>query len=208
MPRRTRKPNQNRGSIQRKYELEAKVKLLEEKLLKSEQKEMIATELYNKEKRLCSSARANSTYYRNKLISTTKEMIRITDKLNSATEDLKLIKRCSDGRKTKKKILEEQNKTMKYRKKMLKAQETLRMNQELNEQEKKPWRLCEVCDEAYNHTANGTPRVLKCGHTLCHSCLAQIATSHYIQCPFDRLFTNIGVNELNDLPKNFVVLHM
>ncbi|EFP05140.1 hypothetical protein CRE_04107 [Caenorhabditis remanei] len=186
MPRRTRKPNQNRGSIQRKDELEAKVKLLEEKLLKSEQKEMIATELYNKEKRLCSSARANSTYYRNKLISTTKEMTRITDKLNSATEDLKLIKR----------------------KKMLKAQETLRMNQELNEQEKKPWRLCEVCDEDYNHTANGTPRVLKCGHTLCHSCLAQIATSHYIQCPFDRLFTNIGVNELNDLPKNFVVLHM
>ena len=160
MPRRTRKPNQNRGSTQRKDELEAKVKLLEEKLLKSEQKEMIATELYNKEKRLCSSARANSTYYRNKLISTTKEMIRITDKLNSATEDLKLIKRCSDGRKTKKNILEEQNKTMKYRKKMLKAQETLRMNQELNEQEKKPWRLCEVCDEAYNHTANGTPRVL------------------------------------------------
>ena len=67
-----------------------------------------------------------------------------------------------------------------------------------------------------------TPRLLFCGHTLCHSCLSRLPnTTHHgsqdnpdfsssfvIQCPFDRQPTSLGPNGVWDLKKNFALLEL
>ncbi|PIC47346.1 hypothetical protein B9Z55_006731 [Caenorhabditis nigoni] len=131
--------------------------------------------------------------------------------------DLNLFKSCSDKRTAKRLINEEHKLVIKYKKKMLEAQAVVRRRQEQTEQEKKPWRFCELCDMEFQDTGIKTPHVLYCGHTFCQECLVKIAGDHEIRntldavnlrCPFDHRFTRGLSTEMNKLPKNFTVLHM
>ena len=52
---------------------------------------------------------------------------------------------------------------------------------------------CRVCDNVFGTQGDRIPRLLFCGHTLCHSCLLRLPTSsRVIQCPFDRQPTTLG----------------
>ncbi|ETW08974.1 hypothetical protein H310_01452 [Aphanomyces invadans] len=72
---------------------------------------------------------------------------------------------------------------------------------------------CELCNEPYAEAEDHTPRLLNCGHTFCHSCLSDWASSgsssssaqNAIQCPSCRRETVIAPE---GLPKNFEVLRI
>lgn len=52
---------------------------------------------------------------------------------------------------------------------------------------------CRVCEDVFTLQGDKVPRLLYCGHTVCHSCLLRISTSDdVICCPFDRQPTPIG----------------
>ena len=84
---------------------------------------------------------------------------------------------------------------------------------------------CRVCDNVFGLQGEKIPRLLFCGHTLCHSCLSKLpranhsealvpsssretalASHEVIQCPFDRQPTTLGPNGVWDLKKNFALL--
>lgn len=78
---------------------------------------------------------------------------------------------------------------------------------------------CRVCDNVFGLQGDKTPRLLFCGHTLCHSCLTRLPHSPgneqpdfnqqlVIQCPFDRQPTSLGPNGVWDLKKNFALLEL
>uniref|UniRef100_A0A2P2I8R0 E3 ubiquitin-protein ligase TRIM23-like n=1 Tax=Hirondellea gigas TaxID=1518452 RepID=A0A2P2I8R0_9CRUS len=91
---------------------------------------------------------------------------------------------------------------------------------------------CRVCEEGFNVTGDKVPRLLYCGHTLCHACLLRLpvtatgesaATAEFagrgaaagssncagvICCPFDRQPTPIGRNGVWALKKNFALLEV
>lgn len=72
---------------------------------------------------------------------------------------------------------------------------------------------CRVCDNVFGTQGEKTPRLLFCGHTLCHACLTRLPQQqqqqqNVIQCPFDRQPTNLGPNGVWDLKKNFALLEL
>ncbi len=87
---------------------------------------------------------------------------------------------------------------------------------------------CRVCDNVFGVQGDKIPRLLFCGHTLCHSCLTRLphsthshldsssseplvrlnASGNVIQCPFDRQPTILGPNGVWDLKKNFALLEL
>ncbi|EFP05169.1 hypothetical protein CRE_04045 [Caenorhabditis remanei] len=91
---------------------------------------------------------------------------------------------------------------------MLYVYKKLQEAQEKSDETTKPWKMCEICDTEYGEAADSVPRVLACGHTICHTCATKLATSEYLRCPFDRKCTNLSNCTLESLPKNFTVLHM
>jgi len=68
---------------------------------------------------------------------------------------------------------------------------------------------CRVCEDVFGLHGEKIPRLLFCGHTLCHCCLLRLPTADgFIQCPFDRQQTLLGNNGVWDLKKNFALMEM
>ncbi|KAK2711746.1 E3 ubiquitin-protein ligase TRIM23-like isoform X2 [Artemia franciscana] len=68
---------------------------------------------------------------------------------------------------------------------------------------------CKVCDEAFAQQGEHVPRLLQCGHTVCHSCLMKLPTQDVtLLCPFDRQETILGPSAVWSLKKNFALLEL
>ncbi|XP_033738589.1 E3 ubiquitin-protein ligase TRIM23-like [Pecten maximus] len=68
---------------------------------------------------------------------------------------------------------------------------------------------CRVCDEVFRFQGDKVPRLLVCGHTVCHQCLTRLPIHGYnILCPFDRQPTEIGDSGVWGLKKNFALLEL
>ncbi|XP_076167547.1 E3 ubiquitin-protein ligase TRIM23 isoform X2 [Ptiloglossa arizonensis] len=71
---------------------------------------------------------------------------------------------------------------------------------------------CRVCDEVFAIDGVKVPRLLHCGHTVCHSCLLSIrpytADQQFLLCPFDRQPTSISQNNIYSLKKNFALIEL
>ena len=68
---------------------------------------------------------------------------------------------------------------------------------------------CRVCEDTFQLHGDKIPRLLFCGHTLCHACLLRLPTDDgLISCPFDRQQTLLGTNGVWELNKNFALMEM
>ncbi|XP_076048653.1 E3 ubiquitin-protein ligase TRIM23-like isoform X2 [Oratosquilla oratoria] len=68
---------------------------------------------------------------------------------------------------------------------------------------------CRVCEEVFSFGGDKVPRLLFCGHTLCHACLLRLPIhDNNIHCPFDRQPTPIGASGVWGLKKNFALLEL
>ncbi|CAG0892848.1 unnamed protein product [Darwinula stevensoni] len=68
---------------------------------------------------------------------------------------------------------------------------------------------CKICEEGFRAEGDRVPRLLPCGHTLCHSCLEMLAQrGPTVLCPFDRSAAAIGLEGVYGLKKNFVLLEI
>lgn len=71
---------------------------------------------------------------------------------------------------------------------------------------------CRVCEEVYTIDGVKVPRLLHCGHTVCHSCLLQLrlcmTNQNFLLCPFDRQPTDISQNNICNLNKNFALIEL
>ncbi|CAI2330522.1 unnamed protein product [Caenorhabditis sp. 36 PRJEB53466] len=67
---------------------------------------------------------------------------------------------------------------------------------------------CEICLEKYSPHPDHVPKVLECGHTMCHSCAVRITGDReYIACPFDRIeFELPEEGGVEMLPRNFAIM--
>ncbi len=68
---------------------------------------------------------------------------------------------------------------------------------------------CSICFNEYNHQRY--PLILtKCGHTFCNKCLEKIFDKNKkeIICPICKLITKLLDDNLNNLPKNRLVLDL
>lgn len=68
---------------------------------------------------------------------------------------------------------------------------------------------CRVCDDVFRFQGDKVPRLLMCGHTVCHQCLTRLQIhGASILCPFDRQPTEIGDSGVWGLKKNFALLEL
>lgn len=68
---------------------------------------------------------------------------------------------------------------------------------------------CRVCNEVFRFQGDKVPRLLVCGHTVCHQCLTRIPLhGAMLNCPFDRQPTQIGDSGVWGLKKNFALLEL
>ncbi|KAK3591157.1 hypothetical protein CHS0354_029004 [Potamilus streckersoni] len=68
---------------------------------------------------------------------------------------------------------------------------------------------CRVCDDVFCFQGDKVPRLLICGHTVCHQCLTRLTLhGRSIHCPFDRQPTDIGDSGVWGLKKNFALLEL
>ncbi|CAG0903575.1 unnamed protein product [Darwinula stevensoni] len=68
---------------------------------------------------------------------------------------------------------------------------------------------CKICEEGFRAEGDRVPRLLPCGHTLCHSCLGMLARGGTsVLCPFDRSAATMGPDGVNGLKKNFALLEL
>ncbi|KAL4235773.1 E3 ubiquitin-protein ligase trim23 [Mactra antiquata] len=68
---------------------------------------------------------------------------------------------------------------------------------------------CRVCDEVFHLQGDKVPRLMICGHTVCHQCLSRLTVhGRVILCPFDRQPTDIGDSGIWGLKKNFALLEL
>lgn len=52
---------------------------------------------------------------------------------------------------------------------------------------------CKICNDGFALQGEKVPRLLACGHSVCHLCLSNIPLDgSYICCPFDRTPTELG----------------
>jgi len=68
---------------------------------------------------------------------------------------------------------------------------------------------CRVCEDIFALQGDKVPRLLYCGHTICHSCLLHLLQrDSTIQCPFDRQSTAVGTSGIWGLKKNFALIEL
>jgi len=68
---------------------------------------------------------------------------------------------------------------------------------------------CRVCQDVFGLVGDKVPRLLYCGHTVCHACLLRLPLREdTIQCPFDRQPTPVGNSGVWGLKKNFALLEL
>uniref|UniRef100_A0A8D2I2U4 RING-type E3 ubiquitin transferase n=1 Tax=Urocitellus parryii TaxID=9999 RepID=A0A8D2I2U4_UROPR len=68
---------------------------------------------------------------------------------------------------------------------------------------------CGVCEDVFSLQGDKVPRLLLCGHTVCHDCLTRLPLhGRAIRCPFDRQVTDLGDSGVWGLKKNFALLEL
>jgi len=68
---------------------------------------------------------------------------------------------------------------------------------------------CRICNDSFKLHGDKVPRLLTCGHSVCHECLRKIQNEDvFIHCPFDRTPTNIGDSGIWGLKKNFALIEL
>lgn len=68
---------------------------------------------------------------------------------------------------------------------------------------------CRVCNEIFRIQGDKVPRLLICGHTVCHQCLTRLPLhGRTMLCPYDRQPTEIGDSGVWGLKKNFALLEL
>ncbi|XP_063216763.1 E3 ubiquitin-protein ligase TRIM23-like [Bacillus rossius redtenbacheri] len=68
---------------------------------------------------------------------------------------------------------------------------------------------CRVCEDVFGLQGDKVPRLLYCGHTVCHACLLRLPLrDNAVQCPFDRQPTPVGNSGVWGLKKNFALLEL
>ena len=67
---------------------------------------------------------------------------------------------------------------------------------------------CRVCNHVYGLQGDRLPRLLLCGHSLCHACLVRLQSEGAVKCPFDRHETPLGENGVWALKKNFALVEL
>ncbi len=56
---------------------------------------------------------------------------------------------------------------------------------------------CGVCEDVFSLQGDKVPRLLLCGHTVCHDCLTRLPLhGRAVRCPFDRQVTELGESDL------------
>ena len=64
---------------------------------------------------------------------------------------------------------------------------------------------CPVCRYSYSESKTKTPRLLQCGHTMCHECLQHMIKEAVVKCPICRCATPVPRNKVENLKKNFAL---
>ncbi|KXJ17535.1 E3 ubiquitin-protein ligase TRIM23 [Exaiptasia diaphana] len=68
---------------------------------------------------------------------------------------------------------------------------------------------CRVCEDVFQLHGDKVPRLLLCGHTVCHDCLTRLPThGRTLQCPFDRQATELSDSGVWGLKKNFALIEL
>ncbi|KAK7495901.1 hypothetical protein BaRGS_00012891 [Batillaria attramentaria] len=68
---------------------------------------------------------------------------------------------------------------------------------------------CRVCNEIFRIQGDKVPRLLVCGHTVCHQCLTRLPLhGRTLLCPYDRQPTEVGDSGVWGLKKNFALLEL
>ena len=68
---------------------------------------------------------------------------------------------------------------------------------------------CRVCNDVFSLQGERVPRLLFCGHTVCHQCLTRLPLHDTtLLCPFDRQPTQIGDSGVWGLKKNFALIEL
>ncbi|XP_057261491.1 E3 ubiquitin-protein ligase TRIM23 isoform X4 [Pezoporus wallicus] len=68
---------------------------------------------------------------------------------------------------------------------------------------------CGVCEDVFSLQGDKVPRLLLCGHTVCHDCLTRLPLhGRAVRCPFDRQVTELGDSGVWGLKKNFALLEL
>lgn len=68
---------------------------------------------------------------------------------------------------------------------------------------------CRVCEDVFALQGDKVPRLLLCGHTVCHDCLTRLPVQgRQLYCPFDRQSTELGDSGVWGLKKNFALLEL
>ena len=68
---------------------------------------------------------------------------------------------------------------------------------------------CGICEDLFMLHGDRVPRLLTCGHSVCHDCLSKLTIrGEVLLCPFDREPTNIGDSGIWGLKKNFALLDL
>uniref|UniRef100_A0A3Q3W4B0 E3 ubiquitin-protein ligase TRIM23 n=1 Tax=Mola mola TaxID=94237 RepID=A0A3Q3W4B0_MOLML len=67
---------------------------------------------------------------------------------------------------------------------------------------------CGVCEDVFSLQGDKVPRLLLCGHTVCHDCLTRLPLhGRAVRCPFDRQVTELD-SGVWGLKKNFALLEL
>ncbi|KAK3755616.1 hypothetical protein QZH41_017613, partial [Actinostola sp. cb2023] len=70
---------------------------------------------------------------------------------------------------------------------------------------------CRVCEDVFQLHGDKVPRLLLCGHTVCHDCLTRLPVHGHgrtLQCPFDRQVTELSDSGVWGLKKNFALIEL